>query len=611
MSPWISGTRPENEKTKNGAPIPGVEFDGDTGFVYHLQTTVRTTYRSHSDVIWGCIYLILFVLYFVYFGFAMAHEKFGDEGSIRLLVCTILFLVGLCWHFLSKHIGHKLKLPEMPWEPERKEKLARIAYIALVVAVVLFIIIYIIAEVAVNTTENLISLTGLVFFVFMFSICSRNPAKIKWRPVFWGLVIQFFFALLILRWPFGYQAFLWLGARVSEFLAYSDKGAIFVFGEKYTDHFFAFKVLTVIVFFSTAVSVLYYIGVMQFIIRYLARFMSWSMGTSPTESLNAAGNIFIGQSEAPLLIRPFLNDMTNSELHAVLTGGFATIAGSVMAAYIAIDVPANHLLSASVMSAPAALAMSKLICPETEGSKSDPEKVYNMEQSPERNVIEAASNGASQSVKLIGNIAANLIAFIAVLEFINATLDWFGSRVGLEEPEFERLTFQFICSYVFYPVAVMMGVPVGSDCRKVGELIGIKTFLNEFVAYGELSTYVNNAKNLSWYEGLNGTSTNTLMWGQINHTGAWHYNKWDIVYEDINVTLTKGVLTDRAVVISTYALCGFSNIASMGIMLGALGAMAPTRKSDLSRLVVTAMIAGNVACFMTASIAGLFYEGNL
>ncbi|XP_069110966.1 uncharacterized transporter HI_0519-like [Argopecten irradians] len=598
-------------KNANGLPPPDVTMEENSGFVYNLQTTVRTTYKSHSDVIWTCIYVILIVLYFIYFGFAMAHEKFGDEGSIRLLVCTILFVIGLCWHFLSKQLGNKLKCPDMPWDEEKKEKLAKIAYIAIVVAVVLFIIIYIIAEVAINTTENLVSLTGLAFFIFLFFICSRNPAKVKWRPVFWGLVLQFFFALLILRWPFGYQAFQWLGARVSEFLAYSDKGAIFVFGEKYTDHFFAFKVLTVIVFFSTAVSVLYYIGVMQFIIRYIARFMSWSMGTSPTESLNAAGNIFIGQSEAPLLIRPFLKDMTNSELHAVLTGGFATIAGSVMAAYIAIDVPANHLISASVMSAPAALAMSKLICPETEEGKSDPEKVYNMEQSPERNVIEAASNGASQSVKLIGNIAANLIAFIAVLEFINATLDWFGSRVGLEEPDFEKLSFQFICSYVFYPVAAMMGVPVGSDCRKVAELIGIKTFLNEFVAYGELSTYVNNAKNLTWYEGLNGTTTNTLMWGEVNHTGAWHYNKWDIVYEDINVTLTKGVMTDRAVVISTYALCGFSNISSMGIMLGALGAMAPNRKGDLSRLVVTAMIAGNVACFMTASIAGLFYEGEL
>ncbi|XP_060073867.1 solute carrier family 28 member 3-like [Ylistrum balloti] len=593
----------------NGDNVPKFEVEENTGFVYHLQTSVRTTYSSNSDTIWACIYVILLVLYFVYFGFAMAHEKFGDEGSIRLLVCTILFVIGLCWNFCRKRLGGKIRMPDLPWEPERKEKVLKIGYIALVVAVVLFIVIYIIAEVAINSTENLISLTGLVFFVFVFFICSRNPAQIKWRPVFWGLVIQFFFALLILRWPFGYQAFLWLGARVSEFLAYSDKGAIFVFGSTYTDHFFAFKVLTVIVFFSTAVSVLYYIGVMQFIIRYLARFMSWSMGTSPTESLNAAGNIFIGQSEAPLLIRPFLKDMTNSELHAVLTGGFATIAGSVMAAYIAIDVPANHLLSASVMSAPAALAMSKLICPETEGSKSDPKKVYNMEQGPERNVIEAASNGASQSIKLIANIAANLIAFIAVLEFVNATLDWFGSRVGLEEPDFERLTFQFICSYVFYPIAAMMGVPVGHDCRKVAELIGIKTFLNEFVAYGELSVYVNNAKNLTWYEGLNGTTTVTKMWGEVNHTGAWHYDKWDIVYEDMNITLTKGILSDRAVVISTYALCGFSNIASMGIMLGALGAMAPSRKSDLSKLVVTAMIAGNVACFMTASIAGLFYDG--
>ncbi|KAK3588023.1 hypothetical protein CHS0354_012069 [Potamilus streckersoni] len=205
--------------------------------------------------------------------------------------------------------------------------------------------------------------------------------QVNWRPVFWGLTLQFIFALLILRWNVGYDIFLWLGDRVQEFLAHADRGSEFIFGKNtYQHHFFAFKVLPVIVFFSSIVSVLYYLGVMQLVIRNLARFMAWIMETSPAESLNAAGNIFIGQSEAPLLIRPFIKEMTNSELHAVLTGGFATIAGSVMAAYILMGVPANHLLSASVMSAPAALAMSKLFYPETKKSKSRAENVYNMEK---------------------------------------------------------------------------------------------------------------------------------------------------------------------------------------------------------------------------------------
>lgn len=350
-------------------------------------------------------------------------------------------------------------------------------------------------------------------------------------------------------------------------------------------------------FFSSFISVLYYLGVMQFLIRNIARFMAAVMGTSPAESLNAAGNIFIGQSEAPLLIRPFISKMTRSELHAICTGGFATIAGSVMAAYILYKVPANHLLSASVMSAPAALAMSKLFYPETRKSRTGKE-VYNLASGQERNIIEAASKGASQSISLIANIAVNLIAFIALIEFLNQTLIWFGNRIGLEKPG-EELSFQFICSYVFYPVAFLMGV-AEDDCFEVAKLIGDKTFINEFYAYTRLSVYIKNRENLTWYE--------LLPTKNSSFTGDWHFSGNDIMYDDFNHTLVGGVLQDRSVVISTYALCGFSNISSIGIMLGALGAMAPRRQTALAQVVVRAMIAGNVACFMTACIAGLLYE---
>ncbi|XP_021376258.1 solute carrier family 28 member 3-like [Mizuhopecten yessoensis] len=477
-----------------------------------------------------------------------------------------------------------------------------------VIGTALFIVIYIIMDIAMETPRNLTSLTGVLFFVVTFFVFSHDPSGVKWRPVFWGLALQFLFALLILRCRFGFQAFKWLGERVYEFLSYTDEGSMFVFGEKYTDHFFAFKALTVVVFFSTTVSVLYYLEVMQFIICYIARFMASTLGTSPTESLNAAANIFIGHSEAPLLIKPFLPEMTNSELHAVLTGGFATIAGTVMAAYILINVPANHLLSASVMSAPAALAMSKLIYPETDRPRVHPNKVYQMDKGPERNVIEAASNGASQSIKLIANIAVNMIAFIAMLEFVNATLAWFGARVGLEPPEYERLTFQFVCSYVFWPIAAMMGVDV-ADCRKVAEMIGTKIFINELVAYTELSVYINNKHNLTWYEKRMRNMTSWVANG--SDVSEWYFSGENIVYKEMNITLQKGVMSDKSIVISTYALCGFSNVSSLGIMLGALGALVPSRKSDVSSLVISAMITGNVACFMTASIAGLLYSGEV
>ncbi|XP_062606330.1 solute carrier family 28 member 3-like [Saccostrea cucullata] len=566
--------------------------------VLRLQTLIFGSFKTHKEMIMSCVYVCLLTLYMAYFISAMVY-RFGDEGSWRLLVCTILLALYVGYFAMHSVFGEQITI-YFYWsrlQKETRNKIAKWFHLILCVLLALGVVIYVIAEVALKTPKNLISLTGMVFFIVTFYIFSHNPARVNWRPVFWGLIIQFYFALAILRWDPGYRAFRWLGDRVSEFLLYTDEGSKFVFGEKFEMHYFAFKVLTVIVFFSSFISILYYLGVMQFIIRHIARFMATVMGTSPAESLNAAGNIFIGQSEAPLLIRPFLSKMTRSELHAICTGGFATIAGSVMAAYILYKVPANHLLSASVMSAPAALAMSKLFYPETRRSRAGKE-VYNMASGQERNIIEAASLGASQSISLIANIAVNLIAFIALIEFVNQTLIWFGNRIGMEKPG-EELTFQFLCSYVFYPVAFLMGVEA-TDCFDVAKLIGYKTFINEFYAYTKLSVFISNQENLTWYETLPSTDS--------NFTGRWHFEGSDIVYEDFNHTLTGGILQDRSVVISTYALCGFSNLASIGVMLGALGAMAPNRKSALAQVVIRAMIAGNVACFMTACIAGLLYE---
>nr|XP_022310861.1 solute carrier family 28 member 3-like isoform X1 [Crassostrea virginica]XP_022310862.1 solute carrier family 28 member 3-like isoform X1 [Crassostrea virginica]XP_022310863.1 solute carrier family 28 member 3-like isoform X1 [Crassostrea virginica] len=567
--------------------------------VMRIQTAVLGAIKDYGDMIWTCIYVCLLTLFIAYFIVSMVY-RFGDEGSVRLLIITILIALFLGHFALHSFCGDKVTFYYYWSKLSKETRNATSKWFRVIISVLLALgaVIYVIAEVALKTPSNLISLTGMVFFIVVFYVFSYNPARVNWQPVFWGLILQFYFAIAILRWDPGYQAFRWLGDRVSEFLLYTDKGSEFVFGEKYTDHFFAFKVLTVIVFFSSFISVMYYLGVMQFLIRHIARFMAAVMGTSPAESLNAAGNIFIGQSEAPLLIRPFISKMTRSELHAICTGGFATIAGSVMAAYILYKVPANHLLSASVMSAPAALAMSKLFYPETRKSKTGNE-VYNMASGQERNIIEAASKGATQSISLIANIAVNLIAFIALIEFLNQTLIWIGNRVGFEKPG-DEITFQFLCSYVFYPVAFLMGV-AEDDCFEVATLIGDKTFINEFYAYTRLSVFIKNRENLTWYESLPLTNSSSF-------TGSWHLEKNDIIYEDFNHTLVGGVLQDRSVVISTYALCGFSNFSSIGVMLGALGAMAPRRQTALAQVVVRAMIAGNVACFMTACIAGLLYE---
>lgn len=293
--------------------------------------------------------------------------------------------------------------------------------------------------------------------------------------------------------------------------------------------------------------------------------MQITMKTSGVESLNAAGNIFIGQTEAPLMIRPFLEHVTMSELHAIMTGGFATIAGSVLAAYIEYGVSASHLLSASVMSAPAALAISKLMYPETEIPETLNEENIELPKGNERNVIEAAAKGASTAIALVANIAANLIAFLAFLAFFNGVLSWLGSMVG--KPE---LSFEYICSYVLRPVAFIMGVP-WEDSDVVAELLGVKTFLNEFVAYTRLATIIENRTKMT---GLRTISV-------------------------------------RSEIIATYALCGFANFSSIGIQIGGLAPLAPSRRQDLATVAVRALVAGTIACFMTACIAGVLYDESL
>lgn len=410
-----------------------------------------------------------------------------------------------------------------------------------------------------------ISLAGLCINILFSWVFSKHRRRVKWRPVLWGLALQFIFGLLILRTSFGFKVFSGLGEEVAFFLDYSDVGAEFVFGPTFKANFFAFKVLPTVIFFSSFISVCYYLGIMQLVIKKIAWLMQITMKTSAVESLNAAGNIFIGQTEAPLLIRPFLEHVTMSELHAIMTGGFATIAGGVLAAYIGIGVSASHLLSASVMSAPAALAISKLMYPETEIPESLSESDIEIPEGTERNVIEAAAKGASTAIALVANIAANLIAFTAFLAFLNGVLSWIGSMVG--HPEF---TFEFICSYVLRPVAFIMGVE-WKDCDVVAELLGTKTFLNEFIAYTQLAEFIKNRQT------LNGLRTISI----------------------------------RSEIIATYALCGFSNFASIGIQIGGMGPLAPSRKEHMAAIALRTLVAGTIACLMTACVAGLLYDENL
>ncbi|XP_025094256.1 uncharacterized protein LOC112563975 [Pomacea canaliculata] len=586
----------ENEAGEVASPED--EMDCYSRAVLSVQNAVYGFFTNNAKMLWTLTYLLLLAAYTGYFITSMVY-RFGDEGSIRLLVVTVLVAVYLVYRLAcyvlqlqGASCDNLSQYLDMMWKCCNRIRFN----IVLPATVSAGIVIFVIMDVARFRPQNLTSAGGIVFFIVFCYIFSHNPAKVRWRPVVWGLLLQFIFGALILRTAAGRDTFRYLGDRVSECLAYAGSGAKFVFGERYTDHFFAFSVLSVVVFFSSCVSMLYYLGFMQFLIRNLGRFLSFCLGTSPVESINAASNIFIGQSDAALMVKPFLANMTMSELHAILTGGFATIAGSVMAAYISYKVPADHLLSASVMSAPAALAMSKLLYPETEKVKNTAEEVYNMKRGLQRNIIQAASEGASQAVRLAANIAVNLIAFVALLELLNSTLTWLGDRVGID-----NLTFQLMCSYLFWPLAFLMGVEA-PDRRAFGELVGTRIVLNEFIAYTDLSKYIHNRATLDQY------SLNFSKGLSTHPTGSWNYTNGGIYLNDVGVFLEKGVISERTVVVATYALCGFANIASMGLMLGALGSMAPSRRSDISSIVVRAMIAGSVACFLTACIAGMLLD---
>jgi CNT family concentrative nucleoside transporter len=380
---------------------------------------------------------------------------------------------------------------------------------------------------------------------------SNNRRKIPWRAVITGTLLQLVFAVIILKTPPGKAFFIWLSDAVTAFLDFGDAGAKFVFGDNFTEHLFAFKVLPTIIFFSSMITILYYLGVLQWIVKIFAKVMVKVMGTSGAESLASAVNVFVGQTEAPLLIRPYVPFLTQSELMAVMAGGFANIAGGVLAAYVSMGVDAGHLIASSVMSAPASLLMAKLMFPETEESQTAGTVKLQVER-PWSNLIDAAADGASEGLKLALNVAAMLIAFIAVIALLNALLGKAGGLFGY--PDF---SLEVILGYLFRPLAWVMGVP-WEEADSVGSLLGIKTVINEFVGYARLQEMVK-----------------------------------------------AGELSERSRTIATYAMCGFANFSSIAIQIGGIGAMAPNRKHDLARLGLKAMIAGALATFQTATIAGM------
>jgi len=415
-------------------------------------------------------------------------------------------------------------------------------------------------------------------------LLSSNRKKVNRTQVLWGLGLQLLFAILVLKVPFVKEGFSYVANGFNGLLEVSEAGSKFLFGNlidptQSWGYLFAFKVLPTVVFFSAIMSLFYYLGIMQRIVYVFAWVMKKTMKLSGAESLAAAANIFVGQTEAPIMVKPYIEKMTKSEIMALMTGGMATIAGAVLATYIGflgdnwanisgVEVAeartlfATHLLCASIISAPAALLFAKIMIPETEPVNED--LIISKEKSG-KNILDAISNGTTQGVRLAVNVGAMLLVFTAIMFGLNLLMGWLGDITHFNDQvtaisggKFDKLSLQFLLGYILAPIAWLLGV-ANEDITLVGMLLGEKTILNEFYAYASLADLLKN----------------------------------------------NAIVNEKSIIIATYALCGFANFASIGIQIGGIGVLAPGKSVMLSTIGIKALIAGTLACFLTAVIAGV------
>uniref|UniRef100_A0A915B599 Sodium/nucleoside cotransporter n=1 Tax=Parascaris univalens TaxID=6257 RepID=A0A915B599_PARUN len=538
------------------------EVTGPMRYIAVVQNGIERFVMAHRRHLkWGA-FILLLIAFHVYLVFALIRNF--DRAETMMIFTCIAWGLTIYYCLLKRFLGDLFYTKAYRPGKDIFDKLwsftlARMIFYCLVVgAIIAFIIVD-----TKNDRGRLMGLSAMAFFLAFMFLMSANSARINWRPVCWGYFIQFIFGLLILRWHWGSDKFSKLSHYIVVFLDYTYEGTTFVYGFLSDppnicgmSAVFAFSSIQVVIYFGAIVALLYYYGIMQLLLKKMAWLMQITLGTTATESLNACACVFLGQSEAPLLIKPYIVKMTPSEIHAVMTSGFSCIAGSLFAAYISFGACSTYLLSSTVMSAPGSLACSKILYPETKKSQLVKIEDLDLPKGEESNALECISNGAVMAVELVMAILANLIVFLALLAFANNVISWLIGLLG-----YEGWNLEVILGYAFFPLAYLMGVTSSTEqTLRVAQLMGTKTILNEFIAYQKL--------------------------GEM-------------------VSADPPLLTARSQMIATYALCGFSNISSIGIQLGILGGMAPSRKPLLSKLAVRALIAGCISCFWTASLAGV------
>ncbi|XP_016971291.1 solute carrier family 28 member 3 [Drosophila rhopaloa] len=521
------------------------------------------------------IYVLLHLVVVAYFSYATYHyndiNKYDCTWGVKNELCGINFCtgygmlllllgftyLGLFYYYIFKPMvglslhRNYLRPWSKKWHSFSRTRVVSLASIAVLLAL-LAIFVYFETR---DEPQKLVSLVAPCFFILCGYVFSTNRNAIKWRIVITGITCQFLLAIFCIRWEVGRKIFECLGNKVATFLGYATDGALFVFGDfLVVNNVFAFAILPVIFFFSFFISLLYYLGTMQWIVIKLGWILQALLGTTVCESVTAAANIFLGMSESPLLIRPYINKLTKSEIHSIMVSGFATVSGTVLAAYLSFGASAAHLITSSVMAAPATLAISKLYMPETEESQTSSDSIE-LEKSQDSSLLDAASSGASNAVPIVLGIIANIVAFVAFVAFLNGLVSWFGFLVGLDDIDFE-----WIFSKLFIPLVWAMGVPK-QDCDIIAKVVASKTIINEFVAYERLGQYIENNE-----------------------------------------------ITARSAGIATFAICGFANPSSLGILIGSLSAMAPHRRSTITQVAFRAFVVGSIVCFVSASFAGILIQ---
>lgn len=437
-----------------------------------------------------------------------------------------------------------------------QRRMTHTAYFLIFVALfIVFVVLMTVFSPSANS-EKYRALAGLIFFPGVCWAVSYHPKRVSIRTVFGAFAFHFILACLVLRWEPGFQFFSSFSDAVSKFLGFAAEGEKFVFGESYTDHFFFMSVLPVIIFFSTFVSVFFFLGILQAGLAKIAWVFFKVMGTSGAETMVAVANICLGQSEAPLLVRPFINEMTLSELMVVMVAGFASASGSVLAGYIGMGISAQTLVTASVLSAPGSLFIAKIIYPEVDHPTTlGCLEVKEDESDRPANVLDAAGRGALQGLELMLAVAAILIAFVSIIAVFDAILTFAGNAIGVQE-----LTFKKILGYIFTPFVFFTGTPM-DDILSIAEIVGLKTAVNEFVAFQQLA--------------------------------------------DIGAA---GVISEKALRIASCAVCGFANFSSIGIMIGALGGMAKARQGDIARLAIRALLGGTCVSMVAGCYVAMLTE---